>query len=881
MSHTRITSGHLGRIGIALLTSAALIAPAISTSLPAGAAPAVDPSVLNPVDPQNWVKFEDMTWADYKALPAKYDWANKSGGTLRAFKGAVVLVRFEDRGFLASTSSDDSSPLTNASSDLQSPIPEAQVPAYYADLLNDPSGNTIGGKLNKGHTINEYWMEQSAGRLSVDMDYFGPYTLPGDYVQYGLDTSMNGGPAASIPTDELDFDGDGDTTERAFLRSGVQAATSANAASCPAKYYEDPSYLLPRFVAGPTDDDDTVVYDVVGCAGNIRTDTLRIWAQDPKLRAMIAEKWPELPADARVNPLALFDEVFYVTAGHDESSTWEEFGQMRWTQTTVPDEYGPPVDPVYGKANGYSPLSTTQTTMNNWAKTRYIPWTSWKAAINHWPNANGQGTVNPSTIGNTEYPDTPATFVNAAGETVSTYTAGNSTQAESSGMGTFAHEFSHILGIGDNYGNPYGTEGEDGGPLRDTSGPWDILSRGSFNGPGGTHERYHVPSLTGGAQPAGVPLRDKIWLKIIKEENLLTIDEADLDYAGSITTTVTSRAVQRDGDTNGIYLVFDPVDGTEEYAAYADNSSGSCRRTVTSYGGATGGIPWRFDCDGGQFSGYTVEVIDRVGTDSFTPDSGVNISKAKLPNGSAPYIWTIDANPQDIGLTDYVMPDGTIVPVTRGDQRQLNDSLFHAGTNSGSAYEYVDPYNGLHFYITNMRRDAEDTLLYDVTIRSTVNPGPQLRGVKVSDPVITGTVADDIVAFTYTITNTGGAVTDPLANYDIYRLTPSTLDRGWELITPEAIQVLKPGESKSVTVYAKKLANASTDVEVTLTVNSENVDAANDEVIADSAKAKIPTSAASPSPTPVAPSAPVVAGSVSSKTASATDTVGQTVSVTV
>jgi len=47
-------------------------------------------------------------------------------------------------------------------------------------------------------------------------------------------------------------------------------------------------------------------------------------------------------------------------------------------------------------------------------------------------------------------------------------------------MSTYAHELSHVLGIGDNYNNPFGVPAQ-----RDYSGPWEMLSRGTFNGPGG------------------------------------------------------------------------------------------------------------------------------------------------------------------------------------------------------------------------------------------------------------------------------------------------------------------------------------------------------------------------------------------------------------
>ena len=42
------------------------------------------------------------------------------------------------------------------------------------------------------------------------------------------------------------------------------------------------------------------------------------------------------------------------------------------------------------------------------------------------------------------------------------------------------------------------------------TGPWDILDRGSFNGPGGPHKRWLVPVTQGGAMEAGMTLRTKL-----------------------------------------------------------------------------------------------------------------------------------------------------------------------------------------------------------------------------------------------------------------------------------------------------------------------------------------------------------------------------------
>ena len=92
-------------------------------------------------------------------------------------------------------------------------------------------------------------------------------------------------------------------------------------------------------------------------------------------------------------------------------------------------------------------------------------------------------------------------------------------------------------------------------------------------------------------------------------------------------------------------------------------------------------------------------------------------------------MWLIDPNPQDIGMIDFYRPDGTPVAVVRGDPRQLNDATFHAGTRSGSAYEYVDTFNKLHFYVTRQRRDADGVLHYTVAVRRVGEGDPFPRGV--------------------------------------------------------------------------------------------------------------------------------------------------------
>jgi len=78
-----------------------------------------------------------------------------------------------------------------------------------------------------------------------------------------------------------------------------------------------------------------------------------------------------------------------------------------------------------------------------------------------------------------------------------------------------------------------------------------------------------------------------------------------------------------------------------------------------------------------------MEVVQRIGFDSFCPDSGVLIAKNKDnlrgnnggPNAFNSYIWVIDAHPEDINLVDYISPGGEKVMRTVADYRQLNDAL--------------------------------------------------------------------------------------------------------------------------------------------------------------------------------------------------------------
>lgn len=650
--------GRAVRLGIPALLLGVLAAVAAGPARAAPeAAPAVRAPLVQPVDPQNWRNPDDMTWAEYRAVPGT-NWADPAlKPSKRMFKGALVLLDYPDEEFSV-TRPAGSSVFGNPQPSAHD-IPRAQVPAFYRDFLNKP------GKLNRGHTINEYWMEDSGGRLGVELTSFGVYRMPFKSYQYGIEPGMNPG-------------------------------------ACP-------------------------VGD--NCGKNIRTDGKAAWVADV--------------GDAETKK---YDFIFYLTAGQDESAAWQEFGQMKFAKPEdVPAAWGPP-SPVQGGGNA--------------ARTRYVPWTSWKAAARIWPNAE----------------------------------TGSSTQAESSGMAVYAHEFSHILGIADNYNNPYGT------PLRRAyTGIWSMLSRGSFNGPGGPHTRWQIPAQNGASMGSQHVLRDKLKLGIVDEKNVLRLDRDALKTSGVAVAKVTARSAPPGAKgLSGVNITL------------GRDLEPACSTTTDPL------------CDGGGYDNYTVEVVDRMGMDSFTPDNGVLLSKTKNED-RAPFAWVIDAHPEDIGMVDFRRPDGTPQMITMGDYRQLSDALFHAGADSGSAYEYVDRANRLHFYVLDIQRDKKGVLSYTVAVRSLDGAGPQRRGAQLRHGTAYGNAAKGRAVCTFPLTNTGrpgngGAHLDS----DVYRLSAATTGRGWSAWLPNRIATAKAGSTVSVPVAVTAQPGAARHGRVVLKARSES-----------------------------------------------------------
>jgi M6 family metalloprotease-like protein len=481
------------------------------------------------------------------------------------------------------------------------------------------------------------------------------------------------------------------------------------------------------------------------CSVDLRTDALGAWR-----------------ADVGNETANAYELAFILSAGQDESSTWQEFGEMKFlSKEDVPEEFGPP----------------DNSSLPNWASTRYVEWSSWAAASTIWPNAGG----------------------------------GSSTQGESSGMATFAHELSHLLGIGDNYNNPFSNP-----PRRSYTGPWSMLSRGSFNGPGGPHTRWQIPPVQGASMGSLHTMRDKHQIGLIDTTPILQISRSGLATTGPVVAQIKARSV-------------DPVNslmGFNISLGAAGDLAPPCNASLDAL------------CDGRGYNNYNLEVIQRLGADSFCPDSGVMISKTKNSDRVQPFQWTIDANPQDARQIDFYLPNGTARYWTIGDYRQLVDALFHAGTNSGSEYEYIDEANNLHLYILEKIEDNTGVLHYTVGVASTATNqttsaqyGIELGSGKVTSNKNSAKPADGSYC-TFELKNTGKAAvlaTNPhpqdLSEYlgsDIYRLSATVKGQGWKVAVPNALAYASAGKQKTVSVAVGCESGCSKEATVTLTATSES-----------------------------------------------------------
>ena len=564
-----------------------------------------------------------MTWGDYRRIPG-VDWMNPEYEAPKTLRAALILGDFQDQKFRVSETTVDATG--------QRGLGEEDPAQYWVDLLFKSTDPT---NAQRGHTVGEYWLENSYGLIDVDAEGFGPYTMEGNMYEYGMS----------------DYGG---------------------AADCP---------------------DDS------GCSGDFDTEVVQASLAD-----VTTSQQEHGPLDFR----------FLLHAGYDESGVWLNFGQALFAdEEDVTEKFGPPAFPDH----------------RNWAPTRYVEWTSFFSAQNIWSHA------------------LPGALA---------------TEGESDGGSVYAHELSHILGVLDNYNNPYATE-----PDRAYSGPWDMMSRGTFNGPGGPFERWTIPPSEGATMGSHHMLRNKIRLGFMPPAEVLTVTSEALT-AGPIKARILQRESPPETTDPTLYSGLRVAMGEDQSMCDAAEPK----------------------CDEGGYDHYDVEVVNRQGFDSFLPDHGVIIAKSKAADAS-PFIWVIDSHPKDLHKVDYVRADGQKFYYTVGDYRQLADAAFHAGKAKGVVNRYTDEANGLAFFVLSKTK-AGGRLIYEVAVQALAAPVlAEATVAKVSGKVRRGRVTKQV----FEVTNSG-------TGSGVFKLKVKRKGRVKVKLLNDLLW-LDTGETKQVVVWAK------------------------------------------------------------------------------
>ncbi|MCL1874547.1 MAG: immune inhibitor A, partial [Clostridiales bacterium] len=493
---------------IALVVALALVIVPLMSAL------ALD-TMPPPIDPQSWKLQEDMTWSELKPNPV-IDWMKelnpvglvnpKAAGNKDPIRGALLLVDYWDRPFITTQPVntdllgfylyDQYGKYTNEVT--KNPIihiDAADYTQWIADYLNKNQ------EINHYRSIDEYWREASYGKWQIELDSYGPYTLSGFEWEFSLNyTNWPDYPA---------------TFRRgATGRSGARSIVNESVALA----YKNDIYL-----------------------GD-------------------------------------YDFFFILHAGYDESNVWYEFGMMQWpTFQDIPYEYGVgakmehmeqvlTAHPEYllkleepntlsfssttPPINGYNQNTVLRDAIaevkerqaagtldefefkfpaadwdwvstyswGNAAPTRYVAWTSWIASTSSWSSSSSASV--------------PRSPENGGGSRSVSY----SQQGESDAMGTFAHEFGHIVSHADNYEATMWTQNVS--PKTDY---WDLMSRGDKVGPGGYHARWNIPGgQEAGGSPGHMMMFPKMRSNYYDSGDLLELTVAQLKTGAPVVANVVS-----------------------------------------------------------------------------------------------------------------------------------------------------------------------------------------------------------------------------------------------------------------------------------------------------------------------------------------------------
>ena len=314
------------------------------------------------------------------------------------------------------------------------------------------------------------------------------------------------------------------------------------------------------------------------------------------------------------------------------------------------------------------------------------------------------------------------------------------------------------------------------------------MSRGSFNGPGGQHTRWMIPPTQGAALGAQHDIRNKQKLNFVTDDDLLRLNRNGLATTGIAVVDVKAREVAPGDDIAGVRVLLDGAGDTNPPCRYHTDPMCEGPWYTTATGTVTRG-----------FNDYTVEVVQQIGSDSFTGGNGVLLGKNKTRSSSLRFVQLLrlgtstptrrtstrsttsrlTARPSRPRSATSGRP--TTARSTRARTRAPSTSSRPRGTTCTSTS-------------STSRTDAHGVMHYKVGVRSLDGAGPQTRGVQLSTP--TRGTAEGLATCTFPLKNTGVAADLPAgahptadaAKYfgsDIYRLSASATGTGWTALPEE------------------------------------------------------------------------------------------------
>jgi len=221
--------------------------------------------------------------------------------------------------------------------------------------------------------------------------------------------------------------------------------------------------------------------------------------------------------------------------------------------------------------------------------------------------------------------------------------------------------------------------------------------------------------------------------------------------------------------------------------------------------GTPGGIPLT-----GRQHGFSVEVVDRTGYDSFMHDHGVFINRISHTNAPRaggmenPASYIVDANPGPLDIVQFVEADGSYYMMADCNYINMVTATFHAGLHNNPYFlrnefpetfraddprpgvagqtvnEWVDEHNEFHFYILQRHNNAGrygEFLSYDVAVRNTAPGAYQVGGELELEAVGTPTPASpgNFSQQRFAITHSGDATASDIIRINLDGLLAETV----------------------------------------------------------------------------------------------------------